>query len=123
MIVAVAGGRDFNDPAFVSRILWGFHSSNGITEMHEGGAKGWDSWCRQWARNQGIQVITYWANWEKHGKAAGHMRNGLILERAKPECLIAGPGGRGTANMVMQATKLGIRIYDAAKQLNYLKAN
>jgi hypothetical protein len=51
------------------------------------------------------------------------VRNGLILEKAKPEYLIAGPGGRGTANMVMQATKLGIRIYDAAKQLNYLKAN
>lgn len=110
MIVAVTGGRNWSDPAFVSRCLWSVHAKSPISELHEGGANGWDSWCRQWARAGGIQVITYWANWEAHGKAAGHIRNGLILDRAKPKVLLAGPGGHGTANMIRQAEERGIKV-------------
>lgn len=111
MIIAVTGGRDWRDPAFVSRHLHSFREKHGIAEMHEGGADGWDSWCRQWARAHGIQVITYWANWEKHGKASGPIRNKLILDRAKPDWLIAGPGGKGTANMISQAEARNIPIW------------
>ncbi len=110
MIVAVTGGRDWNDPRFVSQSLMAFNDARPITELHEGGAEGWDGWCRQWARNHGIQVITYWANWEKHGKAAGHIRNGLILTKSGAQVLLAGPGGKGTANMISQAEKRGLEI-------------
>lgn len=111
MIIAVTGGRDWNDPNLVSRSLREFNAQHGIDEIHEGGADGWDSWCRQWGRANGFQVITYWANWQAYGRAAGALRNTLILDRAKPRWLVAGPGGKGTANMIMQAEARGIPIW------------
>lgn len=109
MIVAVTGGRNWNDPSFVGRCLWSFHDRHVISELHEGGADGWDSWCRQWARSRGIDVFTYWYN-SGRGKAGGPYRNGLILDRAKPKVLLAGPGGHGTANMIRQAEERGIKV-------------
>lgn len=112
MIIAVTGGREWRDPSYVSRVLYGFHGRHTITELHEGGANGWDRLCREWAQSRGIDVITYWANWTKYGKAAGHKRNGFLLDRAKPQALLAGPGGPGTANMIMQARERNITVYE-----------
>lgn len=113
MIVAVTGGRDCWDRRLHWQTFSAFHAKYKITELHEGGANGWDRLSRDWALRMGIQAITYWANWEGLGKRAGHERNRLLLDRAKPEWLIAGPGGQGTANMVKQATERGIKIHFA----------
>lgn len=113
MIVAVTGGRNWQDRFFTYGRLRDFHEQYRITELHEGGANGWDAHCRKWALDNGIQAFTYWANWKGNGLAAGHMRNKLILDRAKPEWLIAGPGGPGTANMIKQAGERGIKIFHA----------
>ena len=48
------------------------------------------------------------ANWDKHGKAAGPIRNGEMLHEA--DFLIAFPGGKGTENCVKQAKEMGITV-------------
>lgn len=115
MIVAVTGGRNFLNGTFVYQVLRAFHSKHNIAELHEGGARGWDMCCRYKALDLGIYTITHWANWNgPKGKGAGIERNTLMLDRAKPEALIAGPGGKGTANMIMQAEQRGIKVYKYA---------
>lgn len=114
MIVAVTGGRNCWDRALHYQTMRRFEAQIGqITELHEGGANGWDRLCRGYAEDYGIDCVTHWGNWRKHGKSAGHIRNGQILDRAKPEWLIAGPGGPGTANMIKQAGERGIKIFHA----------
>lgn len=114
MIVAVTGGRMVWDRALVRRTLLRFENFNGkITELHEGGANGWDRLCREYAEDNGIDCVTHWANWKKYGKPGGCIRNGKLLDRAKLEWLIAGPGGPGTANMIKQAGERGIKIFHA----------
>jgi hypothetical protein len=44
---------------------------------------------------------------------AGPRRNARMLRDGKPDVLIAFTGGKGTANCISQATKLGIAIYYA----------
>jgi hypothetical protein len=46
-----------------------------------------------------IEVVACPADWEKHGKAAGPLRNEEMLIDYKPKRVIAFPGGKGTADM------------------------
>lgn len=116
LIVAVTGGRDFENYKYVAACLAEFHAKHTIGLIIEGGARGWDFHCRNWAHYEGIQVITYWANWVGHGRSAGHLRNKLMLEKEGLAWLILGPGGPGTANMREQAKAKRIPIWECVRE-------
>lgn len=82
------------------------------SEMGEGGAKGMDAASREWALTniRKIPCRQYEANWALHGKLAGHIRNGHMLDQFKPDYVLAGPGGAGTANCVASAKQRGIPV-------------
>jgi len=110
MKVLVCGGRDFQSPAQVWRAMDALHSLYGFTAIMQGGAKGVDAMARDWAATKPeIQRYVCKADWEKHGKAAGPIRNARMLEW-KPDLVVAFPGGRGTENMVEQATRAGVPV-------------
>ncbi len=126
MIIAVTGGRKWQDAGFVSRNLTTILNRQGIVCIFHGGAKGWDTLCAEWARREGIPAFPIHAKWEdlshpdariktrpdgtKYDAKAGSRRNGWILDR-KPVLLVAGPGGFGTADMVRQAEERSIPIW------------
>lgn len=112
--VLVCGGRDFNDPSFIFRHLVGQHARRSITAVIEGGAPGVDKFARMWAEGQGIEVVTWRADWKTHGKAAGPIRNAEMLRFGKPDLVIAFPGGKGTANMVAQARAAGVKVIEVS---------
>lgn len=116
MKVLVCGGRDFDDALTLGAWLGGIHKNNGpITLLIEGGARGADVMARKFAEWQGIPVRTFPADWDKHGKAAGPIRNKQMLDEGKPDLVVAFPGGRGTENMVKQARSAGVRVLVATK--------
>jgi hypothetical protein len=81
----------------------------------EGGARGADRLASKWAEKNGISNQTFYVtkeDWEKQGKAAGHLRNTKMLEEGKPSLVVAFPGGRGTKNMVEQAKAAGIPVFE-----------
>ena len=81
-----------------------------ITSIIHGAAPGVDRAAGEWAESEDIHVIEYPANWKKHGKAAGPIRNRKMLEEGKPDIVVALPGGRGTRNMKQQAEDAGIPV-------------
>ena len=83
----------------------------GIDLIIEGGAKGADAMAAEYARNHGIRFATVNPNWDRHGKAAGPIRNADMLD-LNPTMVIAFPGGRGTANMVKQARDAGVEVIE-----------
>lgn len=109
MRVLITGGRDFNLPDEVHRILWPIHQQtpivggyNGITELGEGGADGADLLCKLWALRFGIPVAEYEcskAEWDVWGNRAGNMRNSRMLRDFKPDLGVSFPGGNGTKDM------------------------
>lgn len=127
MRILVCGGRDLNEDA-----VWNWLNTFGhqdvanameragkwgatITSVIHGNASGADKAAEKWAESEGIRVHSYPANWRKHGKAAGPMRNARMLSDGRPEVVIAFPGGRGTADMVRQAEAEGVPVvYPAA---------
>ncbi len=78
-----------------------------------GAAKGVDITAAKAARAWNHSVREFPANWATHGKAAGPIRNQLMLDQ-KPDLVIAiheDPGlGKGTLDMVTRARKAGIPV-------------
>jgi len=116
MRVLICGGRDFYDGALLKRTLdYILPVKDNIIVIH-GGARGADALAGWWARTNGFSVELYPADWDKHGLAAGPIRNQQMIDEGKPDLVVAFPGGKGTADMVRRAKKAGIlvkEVYDA----------
>ncbi len=111
MKVLVCGGRDYADKARVNEALGIVHRKCKITELIHGAARGADTLADEWAKENGIKVSAYPADWEKHKKAAGPIRNQKMLDDAKPEAVVAFPGGSGTKDMLLRAQLSGLKIW------------
>jgi len=108
----VCGGRDFLDWHVVWMRLDQVHSKRGISQIIAGGCSGADAFATDWARKNDVPIREYYAAWEKHGKAAGPIRNQQMIDDGKPDGLIAFPGGRGTNDMVLRAQVAGLTVWD-----------
>lgn len=114
-VVAVTGGRSYFDRTFVDKVLDHVHSHTPIGVLVHGGATGADSVAKGWADRNGILTADFKISkgvWDKLGKAAGTIRNEVMLRTTRPILLIAFPGERGTSRCVGSASKLGIDILD-----------
>jgi len=118
MIVLVTGGRDFNDLAATFDAIATLHTTIEIECIVHGDAKGADTLADQVAEKIGIDRIAFPANWTKHGKAAGPIRNRHMLDRIGVDLVLAFPGGNGTADMIKQAQHRGIEVVQAIDILN-----
>jgi hypothetical protein len=109
MRILVCGGRDYTDMATLYRVLDAALRS-GPVEIIQGGAKGADRLAKTWATDRGVFCQTFEAEWDRHGRAAGSIRNRQMLTEGRPNMVLAFPGGRGTANMVKQAQERGVLV-------------
>lgn len=109
--LCVCGGRDFDDEKFLFAKLDHLTSKiNRPIVVITGGAEGADYLAGQWAYHARHTVINYYADWKKHGKSAGPIRNTEMLDTEKPDIVIAFPGGSGTADCVRQAKQRNIPV-------------
>jgi len=112
--ILVTGGRDFRDKGKLNAVLCGLDRHYGFTTLIHGGASGADTLAGMWAKEWGLTVLVYLADWAKHGPKAGPIRNQDMLERGKPDLVIAFPGGRGTADMVRRAKAAGVPVHEVS---------
>lgn len=111
--VIIAGTRTFdNYPllcSFCDKCLSQKELTNDIVII-SGAAKGADTLGEHYARMKGFAVESHPADWEKHGRAAGPIRNAEMADTA--DALIAFWDGqsRGTANMIETARKKSLKI-------------
>ena len=112
MKVLVCGGRNYSDAGRVEMELDRVSTAKPITLLVHGGATGADQCAELWACRNGIHTAKFAIErrvWKRHGKAAGPMRNRLML-CCNPDLVLAFPGGRGTANMVKLAREAGVPV-------------
>lgn len=108
--VIIAGGRDFNDYALLERKCDRLFRNRRPTAIISGLARGADSLGARYARERGIDVMEFPADWGRFGKRAGIIRNQSMLQEA--DALVAFWDGisRGTGNMIGIARKAGIPV-------------
>ena len=110
--VIIAGGREFNDYKLLSTKCDTLFSNKKPTAIVCGEARGADSLGKRYAQERGIPVKSFPADWDKHGKKAGYIRNEEMAQHADALAVFWDGKSRGTANMIDLARryKLAIRI-------------
>lgn len=113
MKLIIAGGRDHNLSQEDFDYLDEIHRVRGVTEVVCGMANGVDMDGYEWAKKNKIPVKEFPADWAKYGKSAGPIRNREMAKYA--DALFAFSGGRGTDNMINEATRNGLMIFHAGE--------
>lgn len=103
MRIAIIGSRNFNDYNLVTETLLPYKSK--ITLIVSGGAKGADSLGEKWAIKNNIQTLIFPADWDKHGKRAGFIRNEDIIKNCDGVLAFWDGGSKGTAHSLSLAEK------------------
>ncbi|MBB2962906.1 SLOG family protein [Methylobacterium sp. R2-1] len=117
--VLVCGGRDFTDKGAIVRALAPYKPVpwNAVSEhivIHGGCPTGADKLADEWCAVYGVRKRVYLADWSKHGRAAGPIRNQRMIDEGRPDLVLAFPGGRGTTDMVRRASAAGIEVREIA---------
>ncbi len=119
MKVIIAGGREF--VPYKEHTQWLVENLLAIDPelVITGGAKGADAFGHSVATNLHIPAVEVIANWNKHGKAAGPIRNKAMALLG--DLLIVFPGGTGTQNMIdtMKKQKKPILSYERQVDLSW----
>lgn len=114
MRLIIAGSRGFHElRELQAAVRWARKdwSWPEIDEVVSGGAAGVDRLGELYAEEEGIPVKLFPADWGKHGKAAGPIRNREMAEYADALVAVWDGSSRGTKNMIDEATKRGLKVY------------
>ena len=108
MNIAIVGSRKNVDLGRVRAFVRTLPASVTVVS---GGAIGVDRTAEDEARACGLSVISFPADWETHGKAAGMIRNKDIVSNS--ECVVAFWDGQssGTENTINRAETEGKRVW------------
>ena len=108
MIAAIVGSRGFNNYVGMRRILVLYP----ITQITSGGAAGADTLAAEWSAERGLPApIIFLPDWAKHGRAAGPIRNQLIVDAADFVVAFWDGKSRGTLSTLRYAQKTNKLAY------------
>jgi hypothetical protein len=110
--VLVCGGRKYRGKQHVFSVLDELHENRTIGLLVHGNAPGADELAEKWAKSRQVMYLGVPAPWKQLGNAAGPIRNSYMLDKSKPDVVIAFPGGRGTADMFGKAERQNVTMMD-----------
>ena len=107
--VAIVGSRAYARPAAVRVVAALVHKHPGC-EVVSGGARGVDSIAAAAAREAGLAVREFPADWARLGRGAGLVRNRAIVEAAQVVVAFWDGRSRGTAHTIGLARAAGRQV-------------
>lgn len=111
--VIIAGGRNFSDYGLLKERC-DYFLQNKIKESRvviiSGHATGADALGERYAQERGLSLDAHPADWNKHGRAAGPIRNKEMAEVADALIAFWDGASRGTANMIDLAKRKGLKV-------------
>ena len=114
MRLLVTGSRDWFDYSKTLEELKYFQDMFGVELVIHGDCRGADRLAGRAARELGLDVWAFPADWNRHGKAAGPIRNEEMLIFARPQFVLAFHDtldkSKGTKDMVVRARKAGLPV-------------
>lgn len=110
--VAIVGSRRFSDYETFCKVLDPILPK--IALVVSGGARGADSMAERYAKEHGIVLLVYPADWKKYGKRAGFRRNVVIANVADKMVAFVDKESRGTRHAIkkMQQLKKPVVVID-----------
>lgn len=109
MKTIIAGGRDITQYSIL-RMAVGLCPFK-VTEVVCGKARGADFLGEVYAAVQDIPIHYYPADWDKHGKSAGYIRNKEMAENAEALIALWDGKSKGTRHMIELAYAWYLDVY------------
>lgn len=109
MIVLVCGGRKYRHDRMIDFVMTKLMEM-GMTILVHGDATGADRLAKEWAEAHGLEHLPFPADWNRYKKRAGSRRNTQMIKEAKPDLVVAFPGGTGTHNMITQSKRHDLAV-------------
>jgi hypothetical protein len=111
MRVLVCGDRNWKDDVPIWAALCQLSKDSTVIV---GCCRGADYLGFETAKALRLSIEKYPPDWEKHGKAAGPIRNQRMLDEGKPDLVLAFhpdiENSKGTKDMVSRAKKAGVTV-------------
>lgn len=111
--VIVAGGRDFDDYELLKSNL--DSALRNIRKRKDviivsGAARGADSLGERYAKEEGLRLESFPANWKEHGNKAGPIRNIEMAKVANALVAFWDQKSRGTDHMIRVAKRMDLKV-------------
>ena len=114
MKLIIAGSRDITLTC-ACRAVEGALEKTGwchaITEVVSGASGNVDKIGEFWAELMELPIKRFPADWDKHGKAAGPIRNRAMAEYADALIAVWDGESKGTANMILEMHRQGKPVF------------
>lgn len=114
----ICGDRNWTDRKSIWYVINGLVATAGgvgSLTIIEGGARGADTLAASVATDLGVKVEEFPAQWQKHGKRAGPLRNIRMLQEGEPEMVFAFhddlASSKGTLHMCKIAHAAGLDVF------------
>lgn len=89
--ILITGSRDWTDQDAVYKaladVVRSIPADQEVTVVHGACPTGADHMAHEWARGYGARIEAHPANWVKHGRKAGPIRNGVMVAEGADICL------------------------------------
>lgn len=111
--ILITGSRNWTDKkkvlyALVDQVMY---KKEDVVFIHGGCPTGADAIAGEWIDVMGVKTEVYPADWDKHGRAAGPIRNQQMVDLGADVCLAFPLGeSRGTRHCMKAAEKAGIKV-------------
>ena len=109
--IVIGGYRNFNNyEIFKDFVDLCIRDKSEITIL-SGHCKGTDLMAERYAKEKGLVLEIYPADWKKYGKAAGPIRNKQMVENADTVIAFVSETASGTKNLIENAKKLNKELF------------
>lgn len=115
--ILITGGRDYSNKGVINEALKAIvdESPESSFIVVHGGASGADTLASECAHELGLKEECHNADWKKHGKRAGPIRNAHMVNLGADVCLaFPSPDSKGTWHCIKKAEDAGIdtRVFE-----------
>lgn len=112
--ILICGDRKWNNPQLILETLSQEHQRDPVEVVIQGEAQGADIMGRAAAERLGIPVLSFPADWRKHGRSAGPIRNRTQFKEGRPTLGLAFhdfiENSKGTKDMVIVMRTAGVPV-------------
>lgn len=105
MKLAIIGCRTFTNLSYAEAIAKPLIDLCNVDEIISGGAKGADYLAELIAKNYGIRMTVFKAEWKKYGRVAGFMRNVDIIDSCEVALVFWDGKSTGTRDSINKLAK------------------
>ena len=109
MRIVISGCRGASAVDFIERTLCGYLGSGDLVVT--GGCSGVDAIAHNFARRLFCKTEVVPADWDKHGRAAGPIRNAEMIKDADMLIVFWDGDSRGTKNAIDEARKRRVETH------------